>query len=303
MTGRSSGVVAAVLAALTLGAMTTVPASAEPAGNPIVELKSVARDQCMTRGTTDPFEIELAGCDGTASQRWEKVGLPNGQFFLRNVADRWCATGEWLVTEVCDEMDRRQRWELVTDASGATKLKLDTLGYTYVDTSWYGEYFFKLITQEPEETDHQRWVVTEVGLTTPLPDTTGASVTLENSRWWAVEKTDNCADGAGTGVCPGSPYQRVELGGGLVQLKVGDHCLRPKPGTTAVQSVDLAGDCSTVDPEQQWQLEGPDVFGGHLLRNVGTGKYLTPSSPGLCLYAKGGFSGNPQGQRWYLHLA
>ncbi|MFD4642416.1 hypothetical protein ACFWN2_34265 [Lentzea sp. NPDC058436] len=282
--------------------MTTVPASAEPAGNPIVELKSVARDQCMTGGTADPFEIELAGCTGAATQRWEKVGLPNGQFFLRNVADRWCATGEWLVTKVCDETNRQQRWELVTDASGATKLKIDSPWNPYVDTSWYGEYFFKLITQEPEDTDHQRWVVTDVGRTTPLPDTTGASVTLENSRWWADETTDNCADGAGMGVCPGSPYQRVELGGGLVQLRVGEHCLRPKPGTTAVQFVDLAGDCAAADPEQQWQLEGPDVFGGHLLRNVGTGKYLTPSSS-LCLYAKGGFSGNPQGQRWYLHLA
>ncbi|USX51576.1 hypothetical protein [Lentzea sp. HUAS12] len=300
MSGRSSGVVAAVLAAFALGAMTTVPASAEPAGNPIVELKSVARDQCMTRGTVDPFEIELADCTGAAPQRWEKVGLPNGQFFLRNVADRWCAAGEWLVTKVCDEADRLQRWELVTDGSGATKLKLDTVGYTYVDTSWYGEYFFKLITQEPQDGDHQRWVVTEVGRTTPLPDTTGASITLENSRWWAVEKTDNCAVGAGMGVCPGSPFQRVELGGGLVQLRAGEHCLRPKPGTTAVEFVDLAGDCAAADPGQQWQVEGPDVFGGHLLRNVATGKYLTPGTS-LCLYEKGAFSGGHQLQRWYLH--
>ena len=68
--------------------MTTVPASAEPAGNPIVELKNVARGQCMTAGTTDPFQAEMADCTGAANQRWERVGLPNGQFHLRNVADR-----------------------------------------------------------------------------------------------------------------------------------------------------------------------------------------------------------------------
>lgn len=297
---RSLGVVAAIAAAFTLGAMTTVPASAEPAGNPIIEVKGVARDQCMTSARSSYFQVEMAACTGADTQRWEKVGLPNGQFFLRNVADRWCVDGEFsLVTDRCDENDRHQRWEFVTDASGATRLKLATWN-GYADTTWYDEYDLKIIPDTEQDSDHQRWVVTEVGSVTPLPDTTGALVTLENSRWWAVDKTDNCAGGADMAVCPGAPYQRVELGGGVIQLKVGERCLRPKPGTTAVQSVDLAGDCATTDPQQRWQVEGPDLFGGYLLRNVAKGNYLTPGSP-LYLYDR--IPRNPQLQRWYFHLA
>ncbi|WP_177320542.1 RICIN domain-containing protein [Lentzea waywayandensis] len=282
--------------------MTTVPAGAEPAGNPIVELKSVARGQCMTTGAPDPFVVETAGCTGAANQRWEKVGLPNGQFFLRNIADRWCVDGQGsLATNPCDETDEYQRWELVTDASGATKLKLAISWPSYADTSWYDVLDLKIITDEPQDTDHQRWVVTEVGSVSPLPDTTGAAVTLENSRWWAVELTDYCANGARMGPCPGSAFQRVELGGGAFQFRAGDVCLRPKPG--ARFDLDLLGDCATTDPGQQWRLEGPDVFGGHLVRNVDKGTYLTRVSDNLGLYAKGGFSGNPQAQRWYLHLA
>lgn len=297
---RSLGVVAAIAAALTLGAMTTVPASAEPAGNPIVELKNVARNQCMTSARSDYFQVEMADCTGAATQRWEKVGLPDGQFFLRNIADRWCVDGERsFVTEACDEADGNQRWEFVTDASGATKLKAATWP-GYADTTWYDEFDLKIIPDSSQDSDHQRWVVTEVGSVPPLPDTTGALVTLENSRWWAVELTDYCAEGAGMGPCPGSPYQRVELGGGAFQLRVGDVCLRSKPDT---RFVDLAGNCAAADPAQQWRLEGPDLFGGHLVRNVGSGDYLTPGSGGLTLFQKDPPGRYAQVQRWYLHLA
>ncbi|WP_167974267.1 ricin-type beta-trefoil lectin domain protein [Lentzea indica] len=302
MTGRSLGVAAAIAAAVTLGAMTTVPASAEPAGNTIIELKNVARGQCMTAGKNDYFQVEMADCTGAANQRWEKVGLPNGQFFLRNIADRWCVDGEHsLITDSCDETDKYQRWELAQDASGATKLKLAVSWPAYADTSLYDMLDLKIIPNEPQDSDHQRWVVTEIGGVPPLPDTTGALVTLENSRWWSVDLTDTCVSGAGMGACPGSVFQRVELGGGAFQLRAADVCLRPKPGSRL--DADLLGDCATADPSQQWRLEGPDLFGGHLIRNVGKGTYLTPGSPSVQLFEKDPFGKDPQLQRWYLHLA
>jgi len=298
---RSSGVVAAIAAALTLGAMTTVPASAEPAGNQIIELKNVARNQCMTAGTNDVRQAEMADCTGAANQRWEKVGLPNGQFFLRNIADRWCVNGEnSLITETCDEASRSQHWTFVTDATGATKLK-QAFWAGYADTFLYDEIpDLKIVPNDVADSDHQRWVVTEVGSVAPPPDTAGALVTLENSKWWAVEKTDNCVSGAGMGVCPGSAFQRVELGGGAFQLRAGEACLRPKPA--ARFDLDLLGDCAAADLGQQWRLEGPDLFGGHLIRNVGKGTYLTPTST-LGLFVKEPFGPDPQYQRWYLHLA
>lgn len=296
MTGRSLGVVAAIAAALTLGAVTTVPASAEPAGNTIIELKNVARGQCMTAGTTDPFQAEMADCTGAANQRWERVGLPNGQFFLRNVAARWCVDGEYsLATDKCDETDKYQRWELVADTSGATKLKLGVSWPAYADTTYYDEFDLKIIPNDPQDTDHQRWVVTEAGVVPPLPDTTGAAVTLENA-----EVPDYCVNGEVMGTCPGSAFQRVELGGGAFQLRAGDVCLAPKPATRF--DVGLAGNCATTDPAQQWRLEGPDVFGGHLIRNVGKGTYLSPID-GLHLFEKEAFGKAPQWQRWDLHLA
>ncbi|MFI6101450.1 hypothetical protein ACIA8G_38390 [Lentzea sp. NPDC051213] len=302
MTARSSGVVAAIAAALTLGAMTTVSASAEPAGNPIIELKNVARGQCMTAGAPEYFQLEMAGCTGAATQRFERVGLPNGQFHLRNVANRWCVDGgQSLLTEPCDETDRYQRWELVSDASGATKLKVGGLS-AYADTVIYDLIpDLKIIPNDPEDTDHQRWVVTEVGSVPPLSDTTGALVTLESSGRGTVEGVAACADGAGVGSCPGSAFQRVELGGGAFQLRAGDVCLRPKPATR--YDVDLLGNCAVADPAQQWRLEGPDLFGGHLIRNVAKGTYLTPSDPRLMLFEKDPFGPSSQHQRWYLRLA
>jgi hypothetical protein len=296
MTGRSLGVVAAIAAAFTLGAMTTVPASAEPAGNPIVELKSVARGQCMTVGTVDPFLVELADCTGAQNQRWERVAAPNGRFHLRSLTDRKCINGEGsLVADWCDDTDQNQRWELVPDASGAVKLKLGVSWPAYADTSWYGEYDFKIFSNDLEDGDHQRWTVTEAGRAPVLPDTAGALVTLESS-----EQAGRCANGEVMGTCPGSAFQRVELGGGAFQLRAGEVCLVPEPATRF--DVGLAGNCATTDPAQQWRLEGPDVFGGHLIRNVGKGTYLSPVD-GLHLCAKEAFGKAPQWQRWNLHLA
>jgi hypothetical protein len=205
-----------------------------------------------------------------------------------------------LITEACDEANEYQRWTLVTDTTGATKLKQASWA-GYADTFLYDEIFdLKIIPNEPADSDHQRWVMTEVGSVPPLPDTAGALVTLESSKYWAVEKTDNCVSGAGMGVCPGSAFQRVEVGGGAFQLRAGDVCLRPRPA--ARFDLDLLGDCATADPGQQWRLEGPDLFGGHLIRNVGKGTYLTPGSP-LALFEKQPFGPDPQHQRWYLHLA
>lgn len=267
MTGRSSGVAAAIAAAITLGAVTTVPASAEPAGNTIIELKNVARGQCKTAGTNTYFQAEMADCTGAADQRWERVDLANGQFFLRNVALRWCLDGQFsLVTDGCDEAEKYQRWELVSDASGATKLKLGVSWPAYADTSIYDEIpDLKIIPGEPQDSDHQRWVVTEVGSVPPLPDTTGALVTLENSRWWTSDGVEPCVVGAGTGACPGSAFQRVELGGGAFQLRAGDACLRPKPASRL--DLDLLGNCAAADPAQQWVLTEPAAVRAEPLRS------------------------------------
>ena len=298
MTGRSLGVAAAIAAALTLGAMTTVPATAETAGNTIVELKNVARGQCMTAGTNSHRQAEMADCTGAANQRWERVGTANGQFYLRNVADRWCLDGHFsLVTDQCDETEKYHRWGLESDASGATKLKLGVSWPAYADTSLYDEIpDLMIIPGEPQDSDHQRWIVTEVGTVPPLPDTTGAAVTLENAQM-----PDYCVNGGGMGTCPGSAFQRVELGGGVFQLRAGNVCLRPDPSTRF--QVDLLGDCASTDPGQQWRLEGPDVFGGRLIRNVGKGTYLSPIAEGLQLFERETFGKSPLWQRWDLHLA
>lgn len=257
----------------------------------------MARGQCMTAGTNANRQVEMADCTGAATQQWERVAAPNGKFFLRNVADRACVDAEYsLIAEACDETDRYQRWELVPDVSGAVKLKLGVSWPSYADTAWYDMFDLKIIPDEPHDSDHQRWQVTDVGSVPSRPDTTGALVTLENS-----ERADYCAAGGGMGTCPGSAFQRVELGGGAFQLRAGAVCLRPKPASR--YDVDLLGNCAATDTTQQWRLEGPDLFGGYLLRNVGKGTYLSPVSESLLLVEKEGFGKAPQWQRWILNLA
>ncbi|PWK89061.1 hypothetical protein C8D88_102332 [Lentzea atacamensis] len=300
MTGRSLGVAAAIAAAITLGAMTTVPASAEPAGNTIIELKNVARGQCMTASTIDPFLVEMAGCTGAANQRWERVPAAGNQFFLRNVADRKCIRGEGSLTgEECDDTDRYQRWELAPDPSGAVKLKVAVAWPWYADTSWYdSEFNFGIITEDSQDSDHQRWLVAEAGRMPVLPDTTGALVTLESSQ-----KFGRCPNGVATGDCPGSAFQRVELGGGVIGLRTPTGCLRAAPDQHYDNVVDLRGDCAAADTAQQWRLEGPDAFGGYRLRNVDRGKYLMPLVDRIGHFPEGLFGKAPQMSRWIFHLA
>jgi hypothetical protein len=299
MTGRSLGVVAAIAAAVTLGAMTTVPASAEPAGNTIIELKNVARGQCMTASTTDPFVVEMADCTGAPNQSWERVPAPDGKFFLRNIADRKCIRGDGsLAGEECDETNRNQRWELVPDPSGAMKLKVAVSWPWYADTSWYDSGFgLGITTEDPQDSDHQRWLVAEVGRRPVLPDTTGALVTLESSQ-----KFGRCPDGAAMGVCPGSAFQRVELGG-VIGLRTPTGCLRAAPDQRYDNVVDLRGDCSATDTAQQWRLEGPDAFGGFKLRNVDRGHYLMPLVDRIGHFPEGLFGKAPQMSRWIFRLA
>ncbi|MFS8095950.1 RICIN domain-containing protein [Lentzea alba] len=296
MTGRSLGV-AAIAAAFTLGAMTTVPASAEPAGNPIIELKSVAKGQCMTATTTDHFLVELADCTGAPNQRWEEVAAPDGNSYLRNIADRKCLDAEFAVAgDQCDETDQVQRWRLETDASGARKLRV-SFGW-YASTAWYGgEFHIGITTEEPQDTDDQRWEVTEVGTAPARPDTTGAAISMESSG-----RPGRCADGIAMVACPGSPFQRVELGGGVVQLRTETGCLRAKPDQRHDNVVDLLGDCTVTDRAQQWQLTS-DLFGGHLVRNVDRGTYLTPLATDLGHFYKGFGGPGAQVQRWVFTLA
>lgn len=271
MNKRSLGV-AAVLAAIALGAVVQVPAQAAASGNAVIEIKSVALRQCLQPGRVNDFDwLVLAPCSGSAAQQWELVPMRDSKLVLRNLGDRTCVNG-WVgvLPTKCHAEDADQHAELVPDAAGSVKLKY---GRNYADTSSY-KYSGTLSAYSASDTDHQRWLVREVGETSTPVDTTGKVVSFRS-----FDEGTCIAENAGLAshlTCADDDrqrFQRVELGDGVFQLRnvASGTCI----GKYGVY-VHLRTACASDDTGQHFRLD-TDELGYSLISHVG-GEVLTPFS-------------------------
>lgn len=236
------------LSAIALGVVTTVPASADAAGNDIIEIKSVQAGTCMSVVGDSAWP---APCDGTTKQRWERAKAADGRFILRSVGDGRCVIG-WSGTALwhCDVENSTNLVEFVPTTADSIKMKFDA-GYATIAA---GGAIIKL--QSEDDTDEQRWLVTKVGETTPPADTTGQVIQLKSHpvQRCATPSNDRLMHAPCTGAAE-QRFQRVELGDGWFQLR------NDATGTcvSATTYFAEARPCA-ADDKQKWRLDH-DVLG------------------------------------------
>lgn len=272
MKKRSLGI---ALAAIALGAVTTVPAQADPLGNPIVELKNVAQNKCLATKDSDQWdgrEVVLLPCDGSPEQRWERPSKgPGRSAVLRNVADGKCAVGWSLLGPwYCDDERADTIVSIEGTGTGSYRLKYPD---GYAASPYYNDHSVSLSSYADD--DRQRWTMRTVGQTTP-GDPTGKAV-----RFASPYGGGRCVGAAGLAIelmpCADVPeqwFQRIELGGGLVQLRNKDVCL-----SATANWVELELACDANDVSQKWRVEA-DSLNLSTVRSAVHGKVLSNPSPG-----------------------
>ncbi|MDS0137096.1 MULTISPECIES: ricin-type beta-trefoil lectin domain protein [unclassified Amycolatopsis] len=289
-----SRIFAVIAATIAMGLGVTAPALAET--NQTLEIKNVVLGKCLSVGAPTNAWVTLEDCTGAKTQQWERIPVDGDKVILRNLGDRGCVKGmNNLARFECDDEDVQQYWVLAGD-------QLKNAGTGQVADSYLYD-GFGVILQNPSGSDYQRWQFTVTG-TTPAPpaDTSGKVVQLKS----VSER--KCAVATGTAVrladCAGAveqKFQRVELGGGVVQLRnlASGTCLRT--GTFGLPRVDLVTACASADPAQQWRVE-PDLIGTFRVRNVAGGTYLTPrgSSNDITTYERTSLA---NWQKWSLTIA
>uniref|UniRef100_UPI001178C036 RICIN domain-containing protein n=1 Tax=Amycolatopsis kentuckyensis TaxID=218823 RepID=UPI001178C036 len=209
---------------------------------------------------------------------------------------RTCVKGiNNVVRYECDDEDEEQYWVLAGE-----KLTHAKTGRV-ADTILYDN--FGVFLNDAGRSDYQRWQFRVTGdAPAPPADTSGQIVRIKS----VSER--KCAAAGGTAAkladCAGAveqKFQRVELGGGVVQLRnlASGTCLRT--GRSGVPTVDLVSACAANDPAQQWQVE-PDLIGTVRVRNVAGGTYLTPrgSTQEITTYERTSLA---NWQKWSLTVA
>ncbi|GLZ29756.1 hypothetical protein Lesp02_19460 [Lentzea sp. NBRC 105346] len=260
---------AVALTAIALGAVTTVSAHAEAAGNPVIEIKSVALGSCWEPGKTDRVDdiVVLAPCDGSAKQRWEKAPATAGGFVLRNTATGRCVTGwGYLSMWHCEVEGTDQAVQIVPDVAGAVKLKY---GEKFAD-SWLAP---GVGTRGKWDGPEQKWLVTEVGTATPPADTAGKVVRIKShyrqecatpGQFWPVLAA--CDDSTG------QRFGRIELGDGWFQLR------SESTGTCVADAKwypELAP-CAAGD-NQKWRLDNDSLGLSTIVSAIGNTLYVGPA--------------------------
>jgi hypothetical protein len=288
-----SRIFAVIAAAAAMGLGVTAPAMAET--NQTLEIKNVAMGKCLAVGAPTYAWVTVETCTGAQTQQWERIPVDGDKVILRNLGDRTCVKGiNHVVRYECDDEDAEQYWVLAGD-----RLTYAKTGQV-ADTILYDD--FGVFLNDAGRSDYQRWQFRVTG-TAPAPpaDTSGQIVQIKS----VSER--KCAAASGTAAkqvdCAGAveqKFQRVELGGGVVQLRnlATGTCLRT--GSFGSPRVDLVSVCAANDPAQQWQVE-PDLIGTVRLRNVAGGNYLTPSaSAGISTYERTSLA---NWQKWSLAIA
>ncbi len=290
---NTSRIFAVIATAAAMGLGVTAPAMAET--NQTLEIKNVAMGKCLGVGAPTYPWATVETCTGAQTQQWERIPVDGNKVILRNLGDRTCLKGmNNVVRFECDDEDEEQYWVL-----GDEKVTQAKTGRV-ADTVLYDN--FGVYLNDAGRSDYQRWQFRVTG-TAPAPpaDTSGQVVRIKS----VSER--KCAAASGTAAkladCAGAPeqkFQRVELGGGVVQLRnlATGTCLRTT--TFGSPRVDLVSACAAGDPAQQWQVE-PDLIGTFRVRNLASGKYLTPStSPDISTYERTVLA---NWQKWSLDVA
>lgn len=287
------------LAAIALGAVTVAPASAAT-GNDIIEIRSVARGDCLQPDSAQPHAGPGAGaCTGELSQRWEVIPVGEGRQLLRNLASTECLS-EKYGSYYCDDEAADMRVELVPDGSGPVRLKIVDeylTGFTFSDGSrafWFSGF---------SAGDEQRWQVRQVGRTTPPADTAGQVVnirTVDFTYGCLYQTTDNklmplqlpC------GKTDYQKFQRIELGNGRTALRglANGKCVAASASQPL--EIEVVSDCSPDDVRQQWSIE-PTMTGAVRIREASGERLLTPGDGWVFLYPRQ----NNSWQLWELTAA
>ncbi|MDX3188146.1 RICIN domain-containing protein [Streptomyces sp. MN03-5084-2B] len=238
--------------------------------NQTLEIKNGVLGKCLAVGAATNAWVTLEDCTGAKTQQWERIPVTGDKVMLRNLGDRGCVKGmNNLARFACDDEDEQQYWVLAGDQLKNAKTGQVADSYLYDD--------FGVILQNPSGSDYQTWQFRVIGdAPAPPADTSGQVVQVKSvserkcaGASGTAAKLADCADAVE------QKFQRVELGGGVVQLRnlATGTCLR----TTSFGSprVDLVSACAADDPAQQWRIE-PDLIGTFRVRNVAGGTYLTP---------------------------
>lgn len=260
------------LAALALGAVAAVPASAAPTGNTIIEIRNLAYGTCLATTAQDTYRPSLATCDGSATQRFERVAAASGGVFLRNVGEaEECLDrlqqGWQLMLTLCNAESASQRIELVPAEHGTVRLRVRDK----VAEAPYPD--FGVLFEPESDYDIQRWQITEVGIAPPSPELPSA-MRLKSAGYGI------CVTDTGTkpvmASCTGAAnevFQRVDLGEGKVALRTANGRCLANPSFSDV----ILTACVTGATSQQWTLTG-DELGHYKIANSSTGNYLRPNS-------------------------
>lgn len=276
-----------------MGTGVTAPAMAET--NQTLEIKNVAMGKCLGVGAPTYAWVTVETCTGAQTQLWERIPVDGEKVILRNLGDRTCVKGiDNVVRYECDDEDAEQYWVLAGE-----KLTHAKTGRV-ADTVLYDN--FGVFLQNAGRSDYQRWQFRVTGSApVPPPDTSGRVVRIESvSEHKCVAAVGTAAKQADCAAVAEQKFQRVELGGGVVQLRnlTTGTCLRT--GSSGSPRVDLVSACASDDPAQQWQVE-PDLIGTFRVRNVAGGTYLTPSSGGnISTYER---TSPANWQKWQLAIA
>jgi hypothetical protein len=302
MSRRSLGV---ALAAIALGAMTTVPAQAEPAGNTIIEIKNVYYGTCLQSAVVSGLGgTDLAPCDGSSAQRWERAvggGLgTNVSHVLRNAGTGNCATG-WSspYQYYCDVEDGEQNIRFEPAGDGTVKLRFvhQTYGTHYVT----GMSSNHVSNTGPSDDPAQRWEVREVGRPTPPGDTAGQVIRLNSHYRNQCAAADDQA-AVVLQVCDasaGQRFRRVELSDGSFQLRNEEKgkCLVANSGNASA-----TGSCDPADEAQKWRFD-TDSLGLLSLRSTRGGLLTATVEPGTNTYLSAPWTRNRYTQKWEVSVA
>lgn len=284
------------LVAIALGAETVAPASAAPEGNTIIEITSVAHGTCLATTAQGTYRPSLATCDGSATQRFERVPAASGGEFLRSL-DEWglCLDRlqlSWqLLLASCNTESAGQRIELVPGPADTFKLRVQdkVAEVPYAD--------FAVLFEPDSHYDVQQWRIREVGIAPALPEL-AAKVRLKSAGSY-----DACVMDAGgkpvmrsCAAASNQAFERVDLGDDKVALRAANgKCLANQRFSEVILTT-----CAAGATAQQWK-HSRDELGHYKIWNPSTAQYLRPNSDGTL--AANDYWGIGLAQKWLLPAA
>ncbi|MFJ5988531.1 RICIN domain-containing protein [Lentzea sp. NPDC092896] len=264
------------LAAIALGAVMVAPASATT-GNNIVEIRSMAYGECLQAGT-EPHDTQIVACTGAEEQRWEVVLVDGNRHLLRNLANRECLS-ETFGFYWCDDELAHGFAVSMPDAPGAVRIRFGD-GEAYLTALTWQNGERDVLIQSPTDRAEQRWLVRTVGMTQPLPDTSGQVVRIraaDGARFGCISLTGSSLVPAPCTDSPAQKFQRIEAAGGRTALRsvANGKCVAVASAQAVVPEV--VSDCVPGEVLQQWSIE-PTKLGSARLRQVAADKFLTPGT-------------------------